>query len=580
MESFKESGLKPEILRAIADMGFERPTPVQAQTLPLLIDGSEDLIALAQTGTGKTAGFGLPLLQHIEPKNRDTQALILCPTRELCLQITGDLEAFAKYMPDVQVTAVYGGAPLSNQARALKNGAQIVVGTPGRVVDMISRGALILDRVQYFVLDEADEMLNMGFKDDLETIFEYMPAGKRTWLFSATMPPRVEGIAKRFMREAQRISLGKRNEGASTITHEYYMVHAKDRLEALTRILDLHRGFYGVIFCRTRVETTEIAQKLARRGYPAQALNGDLSQQQRDKVMGDFRSGALRMLVATDVAARGLDVEDLTHVINYILPDDLEVYVHRSGRTGRAGKKGTCISILHSREMSKVRDLERTVGKPFELKKVPSASEIGQYHVLKDSEVLIAADAKLKNLGNLPAQVHMLFAGMDREQIIDQWLKWSYMRHVKSDTGNDDINVEPGRQRQERTYDNDRSNRDRPGKPAFKGEARNGRFTDLEVNIGRMQNLKPNKLMGIINDMTGDTSIQFGRIDIFGDRTTIGVDSQRAQDVIRALDGTQFGSKKLRVSLAGGGNKGGGNEFRPRSPKPYTLNKKKFKNSR
>ncbi len=590
MKSFDESGLNPEILKAIADMGFTTPTPVQAQTLPILLSGDDDLVALAQTGTGKTAAFGLPMLNRVEQKNKDTQALILCPTRELCLQITNDLTSYAKYMPQVNITAIYGGAPIGVQARQLSKGSQIVVGTPGRVVDMISRGALIIDRVNCFVLDEADEMLNMGFKDDLETIFEYMPAEKNTWLFSATMPPRVDGIARRFMKDAKRVSLGKRNEGASTINHEYYMVHAKDRFEALSRMLDLHSEFYGVIFCRTRIETTEIAQKLARRGYPAQALNGDLSQQQRDKVMGDFRNGTLRMLVATDVAARGLDVDDLTHVINYILPDDLEVYVHRSGRTGRAGKSGTCISIVHSREGGKIRDLERTVGKPFELKKVPSASEIGQHHVIKDTKELLEADTKKKSLGTLPTEVYMLFEGLDRDQIIEQWLMWSYFRNVKSDTNNDDINLEPGRGGARREMDNNRSHRDRDSaRPRLKygeerprrndrndrgdrndryerndrndrgdrGEQRSERaprptaagFTDLEINIGRTHNLKPNKLMGIINDITGDTSIQFGRIDIFGDKTSIGVDSKRAKEIIQAMDGMQFGSKRLKVNV-------------------------------
>jgi len=608
MISFEESGLRPEILRAIAYMGFTAPTPVQAETLPMLHDEPSDLIALAQTGTGKTAGFGLPLLHHIDTSDKRTQALILCPTRELCLQITGDFEAFAKYIPNLYITAVYGGAPIGVQSRQLNKGSQIVVGTPGRVVNMISRGVLKLENIQWFVLDEADEMLNMGFKDDLETIFKQTPSEKRTWLFSATMPVRVESITKKYMNEPRRVSIGKRNEGAANISHDYYMVNAKDRFEALSRIIDMHPNFYGVIFCRTRIETTDIAQKLARKGYPAQALNGDMSQQQRDQVMGDFRKGNLRLLVATDVAARGLDVEDLTHVVNYNLPDDLEVYVHRSGRTGRAGKSGSCISILHGREKSRVRELEKVTGKQFNLLKVPTGNEIGRLHVVKQTEELLSIEAKLASMGPLPAEVHVLFEDLSREQIIDQWVKWSYRQNVKEDANNSDINIDPGRvsnrewedrrpgrggdrgsvrssdrnassdrgrggregARPARAYSTERENNRSSGgdrnsrserdytkardfdRPEEKPERRrsNANFTDLEINVGATQNIKPNRLMGLINEATGDNSIQFGRIDIKSDKTIIGVETSNAQMVSKALNGYQFGSRKLKVNKA------------------------------
>ncbi len=423
MISFESSGLKPEILRAIAEMGFENPTPVQAETLPLLHQEPTNLIALAQTGTGKTAGFGLPLIHQINPKNRDTQALILCPTRELCLQITQDFMDYMKYMDDVYVTAIYGGAPISNQARQLNKGSHIVVGTPGRVVDMISRGALKLENIQWFILDEADEMLNMGFQDDLETIFKETPKEKATWLFSATMPSRVESISKRYMKDAMRISVGKRNEGAANVSHEYYVVHARDRFEALRRIVGLHDEFYGVVFCRTRQETSDVSAKLISMGYPAEAISGALSQQQRDKVMKRFRTRQLKLLIATDVAARGIDVDDLTHVINYQLPDDPEVYVHRSGRTGRAGKSGIAVSIVHGREKGKIRELERMTGKQFELKQVPTIEDIGRGKVLAQAKDMLETKVKEKSVSFVLSEVYLMMEGLSREDIIEQFTK-------------------------------------------------------------------------------------------------------------------------------------------------------------
>jgi ATP-dependent RNA helicase DeaD len=604
MTSFEESGLRPEILRAIAEMGFTTPTPVQAETLPLLHQPSTDLIALAQTGTGKTAGFGLPVLHQIDLDDKRTQAIILCPTRELCLQITKDFEAFSKYMPNLFVTAVYGGAPIGVQSRQLNKGSQIVVGTPGRVVDMISRGVLKLDNIQWFVLDEADEMLNMGFKDDLETVFKEMPDDKMTWLFSATMPVRVESITKKYMKDPMRISIGKRNEGAANISHDYYMVSAKDRFEALSRIIDMHPEFYGVIFCRTRIETTDIAQKLARKGYPAQALNGDMSQAQRDQVMGNFRKGNLKLLVATDVAARGLDVDDLTHVINFNLPDDLEVYVHRSGRTGRAGKSGSSITIVHGREGGRIRDLEKITGKKFNLQQVPTGAEIGRLHVVKQTEELLDADVKASTMGPLPAEIHLLFEGLSREQIIDQWIQWSFRQNVREDANNSDINVSAGksspRDRNDRFERSDRGDRGdrrsgdtgrrtsrdgerRSERPSFersserpatdrgterrRGErdqvrARdfdrpvkrndNENFVEIEVNIGATQDMKPNRIMGLINEVTGDSSIKFGRIDIKDEKSFIGVEADYAKYVAKALDGLQFGSRKLKASFSDG----------------------------
>ncbi len=584
MSAFESAGLRPELLEAIAKLGFENPTPIQERTLALLNQPAADMIALAQTGTGKTAAFGLPLLQRIETGKRAVQALILCPTRELCLQIVNDIKDYARFMGGVDITAVYGGAPIDTQIRALRKGTHIVVGTPGRVVDMLSRGELRLGEIDFFVLDEADEMLNMGFKDDLEAIFEQTPEQKSTWLFSATMHPKVESIAERYMNNPEKISVGKRNEGNANIAHHYYVVQARDRFEALSRIVAAYDDMYGVVFCRTRTETTDIAERLSRKGYSAQAINGDLSQQQRDKVMGAFRKGHVKLLVATDVAARGLDVEELSHVVNYNLPDDPEVYVHRSGRTGRAGKTGICISILHSREQYRVRDLERITRQPFERREVPLLSEIAKYHVLAAADRFIAAKGKLVHMGDIPAVVYMKFEGLDREAIIEQWILTTYALQAHNEPGMpDDINAaatgkstkaakgrdtrdrEPRERDSRESYSGNREPReyDAPrGRRERSERDEPGAFTEVEINIGRQQFLKPNKIMGIINDVTGNKSINFGRIDIFEDKSFVGVESAHAKEVAEALDGMQFGSRKLTARVKVGGKPSGGGGYK------------------
>ena len=365
MKTFEELGVNEEIRRAIAELGFENPMPVQEEVIPYLLGNGNDVIALAQTGTGKTAAYGIPVLQKIDASRKETQALILSPTRELCLQITDDLNDFAKYIGGLHVAAVYGGASIETQIRTLRHGVQVIVATPGRLIDLMKRGVAKLDSVNNVVLDEADEMLNMGFSDSINEIFEGLPAARNTLLFSATMSREIEKIAKSYLNDYQEIVVGSRNEGAEKVNHIYYLVNARDKYLALKRIVDYYPRIFAIIFCRTKVETQEIADKLIRDGYNAEALHGDLSQQQRDLTMQKFRKHLTQFLVATDVAARGLDVEDLTHVINYGLPDDIESYTHRSGRTGRAGKKGTSISIIHTREKSKVRAIEKTIGKEF-----------------------------------------------------------------------------------------------------------------------------------------------------------------------------------------------------------------------
>jgi len=376
MITFKETGLNQDILKALDELGFENPTPIQEKTIPHLLSEEQDLIGFAQTGTGKTAAFGLPVIQKIDTDSKKTQAIILSPTRELCVQIAKDLDNYSKYTKGLSVAAVYGGASIDQQVRSLNKGAQIVVGTPGRTLDLIKRKKLKLSTVRFLILDEADEMLTMGFKDDLDAILEGTPDDKQTLLFSATMPKEIAAIAKKYMKDAIEISAGKKNIGAENVNHVYYMVNARDRYLALKRIADINPKIYGIVFCRTRRETKEVAEKLMADGYNADALHGDLSQAQRDYVMNRFRVKNLQLLVATDVAARGLDVTDLSHIINYNLPDDLEVYIHRSGRTGRAGKKGVCLTIIHSRETGKIKMIQKKVGKPFEHAPVPSGKEI------------------------------------------------------------------------------------------------------------------------------------------------------------------------------------------------------------
>ncbi|MEM9052766.1 MAG: DEAD/DEAH box helicase, partial [Bacteroidota bacterium] len=478
----------------------------------------------------------------------------LCPTRELCLQITKDLQDFAKYVENLYITPVYGGAPIGNQARFLNKGSQIVVGTPGRVVDMIRRDILKIEQISWFILDEADEMLNMGFKDDLETIFKETPKQKSTWLFSATMPPKVESIARKYMGPAKKISIGRRNEGAKNVTHEYYMVKASDRYEALKRLADAHPEFYGVVFCRTRRETNELATKLSKHGYPAQALNGDLSQAQRDSVMRNFRSRSLRMLVATDVAARGIDVDDLTHVINYTLPDDPEVYVHRSGRTGRAGKSGVCLSILHSRETRRLKEIEKMVGKKFELKKVPTMDEIIRGRVLGVGEDIHYANADHKDFENLRAEMDVLLAEMDREQLIGQLTRYALKSiEVETEKGGD-INVSASK-KQDRD-DRDRGNRrdrkergDRRERRDRDGGKTEAGFVTLEVNVGSRQELKPNRIMGVINELTGNDRIKFGRIEIDRERSSIDVEEKYATEVAMSLGGMNFSGRRVEVII-------------------------------
>ena len=500
MITFPELSLKPEILHAIAEMGFVNPTPVQAKAIPTILENDGDVIALAQTGTGKTAAFGLPIIERIDVNNLDTQCLILCPTRELCVQIAKELTNFSKYVEGLVVTAVYGGTPIQPQMQMLRRGAQIVVGTPGRTLDLVKRRALKVENIAWLALDEADEMLNMGFKEDLDEILTTTPATKRTLLFSATMPRTVEQMSRKYMNNTIKLELAKRNSGNRDVNHLYYMVPAKHRYAALKRIADVHPDIYSIVFCRTRQETKDISEKLVRDGYNADSLHGDLSQAQRDHVMGKFRSKSISLLVATDVAARGLDVTDLTHVINYNLPDDLEAYVHRSGRTGRAGKKGTSVAIVHSREGGRIRSLQKMLDTPFERAMVPSGSEVceKQLYNLIDNVKQTPVDQEM--IDPYMGAINEKLESLSRDELIKCFVSVEFNRFLDYYKGAEDINMDEDKRRETRERGSSR------------GQDEN--FSRMFINQGKLDNLNPTKLIGLINDTTGRRDIEIGKIDI------------------------------------------------------------------
>lgn len=442
MNTFQEMGLKKEVLSALDEMGFEKPTSIQAKAIPVIISSNQDFIGRAQTGTGKTGAFGISILNQLDLRSDHVQAIILCPTRELCLQITKEMQNFAKNMPSVKVVPVYGGSSMDTQVYALKNGAQIVVGTPGRTLDLVNRKKLKLEHLQWLVLDEADEMLSMGFKEDMDAILATTPEEKQTLLFSATLPPEIKRIVKTYMKNPIEVAAEKTQTGADNVTHHYYEVAARDRYVAIKRILDAHPDIYAIVFCRTRAETKEIAEKLSGEGYNSDALHGDLSQQQREYTMSRFRNKTLQLLIATDVAARGLDVNDLTHVINYNLPDDPDVYIHRSGRTGRAHRKGVSVTIIHSREHNRLRDVERRVGKPFEKKLVPTGKEICEkqlYHLVDKVENVEVDESQIASY--LPV-INSKLSWLDRDELIKRFMSIEFNQFLSYYKDSRDINLD------------------------------------------------------------------------------------------------------------------------------------------
>lgn len=549
VNNFNNIGLGDNILRAIEELGFETPTPVQAEVIPAILNTKDNIIALAQTGTGKTAAFGLPLLENTDTKAWATEGLILCPTRELCMQITKDLQNYSKFLPGMKITPVYGGADIRRQITALKEGVHIVVGTPGRVLDLIGRKILKVQQIKWLVLDEADEMLNMGFQEDMDTILAETPAEKRTLLFSATMPNPIRRLADKYMHQPLEITIGKRNESTTSVSHEFFMVNARDRYLALKRIADIHPGIYSIIFCRTRQETKDVAEKLIQDGYNADALHGDLSQAQRDHVMSRFRNKTLQMLVATDVAARGLDVSDLTHVINYNLPDDQDAYIHRSGRTGRAGKLGVSISIIHTREMGRIRELERITGAKFQRKMVPSGKDICEKQLFHLVDKMEHINVNEEQIDQYLKVIYKKLEWLSREDLIKKFVSLEFNRFLDYYKHATDINVKAEQRETRDTRPSGGSSRERPT-----GQRRErtmeADFARLFINLGSKNNLTPPKLIGLINDYGRSRRITIGKIDIQRNFSFFEIEAGAASKLINGFKGAGYEGTELEVNMA------------------------------
>jgi len=533
MNTFFETGLKREILDAIDGLGFINPTPIQDKAIPLLLETDDDIIAFAQTGTGKTAAFGLPAIHLTDVADKNTQTLVLAPTRELCLQITKDLTAYAKNIKGINILAIYGGSSIDTQIKALRKGAHIVVATPGRAKDLINRRRLVLTEIRRVVLDEADEMLTMGFKEDLDAILSQTPDEKQTLLFSATMSSDMARITKKYMHNPVELKVAKMNVGTKNVNHVLYMTSARNRFEALKRIIDVNPRIYSIVFCRTRRETTDIANKLSQAGYNADALNGDLSQSQRDDVMGRFREGHLQILVATDVAARGIDVNDLTHIINYNLPDDPEIYTHRSGRTGRAGKSGISIAIMHSKEHRKIRDIEKFSDIKFTKELIPTGEEICQaqlYTLVDKIDKINVNEAQIEPF--LP-NIYEMLADLSREELIKHFVSAEFNRFLSYYKNAQDINIDESQSRKERR------------------RGSNTNFSRLFINLGKKDKLTPARMLGVINEALDSSNVEIGKIDILGNFSFFEVDESSAKTLIEVLnDGFEFEGRAVSVELS------------------------------
>ena len=562
MKTFEELGVSGEIRKAIEEMGFVQPMPVQEEVIPYLLGNRNDVIALAQTGTGKTAAFGIPVLQRIAEKPRPQLgeigrgiplALVLAPTRELCLQIADDMRDFAKYLDGIHIEAVYGGASIEQQIRALRKGVQVIVATPGRLIDLMKRGVAQLDDVQNVVLDEADEMLNMGFQESIDAILEGVPENRNTLLFSATMSRDIERIAKGYLHDYKEIVVGSRNEGAEHVNHIYYMVNAKDKYLALKRLVDYYPRIFAIIFCRTKVETQEVADKLIKDGYNAEALHGDLSQQQRDLTMQKFRQHTVQLLVATDVAARGLDVDDLTHVINYGLPDDIENYTHRSGRTGRAGKKGTSISIVHSREKYKIRNIEREIGKQFEQGIIPSAEEICKKQLYKVMDQIVKADVDEEQIAPFMQDISRYFEYVDKDDLIKKIVSMEFGKFLAYYADAPEIGVvssKEGRSKEGRS----KELRSKEGRSRKQATPTSEGFTKLFINLGKKDGFYPGELMQFLNKhVHGHVSV--GHIDLLTTMSYFEVPEEDAERVIKYVNGQRYKNRDVRCNDADEGGK-------------------------
>ena len=547
MKTFEELGVNENIRRAIEELGFEHPMPVQEEVIPYLLGNKNDVIALAQTGTGKTAAFGLPLLQKVNAQDRATQAIVLSPTRELCVQIADDLKDFSKYIDGMHIVPVYGGADIRPQIRAIKHGTQVIVATPGRLVDLINRGVMELEKVNNVVLDEADEMLNMGFSDSINAIFEQLPEDRNTLLFSATMSREVEKVAKSYLHDYKEMVVGSRNEGAEHVNHIYYLVHSKDKYLALKRIVDFHPRIFAIIFCRTKAETQEVADKLIKDGYNAEALHGDLSQQQRDLTMQKFRQHTVQLLVATDVAARGLDVDDLTHVINYGLPDDIESYTHRSGRTGRAGKKGTSISIIHIKEKWKVRQIEKQIGKDFIDGELPKSEEICKKQLFKVMDDIMKTDVDEDQIAPYMADIMRQFEYVDKEDIIKKMVTVTFGRFLDYYQHAPEIE-KPVAGKGSRSERGERNTRGKVSNGRRQHVAEEG-FRRLFINLGKSDGFYPGEIMQYLNKHVHGRQ-EVGHIDLLQKFSYIEVPEDDAQKVMKALNGTMYKGREVRCNDA------------------------------
>ena len=549
MSTFLELGLKEPINKALTDLGYEKPTVIQEKAIPQIISSTSDLKAFAQTGTGKTAAFSLPILELLDDNSGNVQAIILSPTRELAVQIGNNVKDFCKYLPNIKVTTVYGGSSMEDQIRSLKRGSQIVVGTPGRTVDLIKRRALKLGNVKWLVLDEADEMLNMGFKDELDKVLEATPDTKQTLLFSATFPREVEAIARNYMTKPVEITSGEKNAGSENVSHEFYSVTERTRYPALKRIADLNPDIYAIIFCRTRRETQEVADNLIRDGYSADSLHGDLSQGQRDSVMGKFRKRTIKILVATDVAARGLDVTELTHVLNHKLPDQIENYTHRSGRTGRAGNKGISIVLVNGKEKGKLRQIERIIKKKFVEGKVPSGKEIVQNQLMNLIDKVQSTEVNESEMEEFLPSIYEKLESLDREELIKKFVSLEFNTMLKYYENSKDLN--------------DLSSRDNS-----RARTENENMTRFFINIGRKDNLNPGTLIGLINDQNIGDKVEIGSIDILDTFSFFEIDKNFEEKTLEAFASNQpdFEGRSVNIEItkkerSGGGRRGGRKSF-------------------
>lgn len=551
--SFEALGLNENIVNAISDLGFTEPTPIQQQAIPVLLSGTTDFVGLAQTGTGKTAAFGLPLLQLMNAADKFPQALIVCPTRELCLQITNDLVEFMKHSKGIMCEAVYGGASIMMQIRNLKRGVQIVVATPGRLIDLIERKAIDLQKVKYVVLDEADEMLNMGFRDDIDFVLKNTINRESIWLFSATMPPEVRAIAKNFMENPKEITVGKKNSGNININHQFFVAPAHSRYETLKRLIDFNPGMYGIIFTRTKADAQDISERLSKAGYEIEALHGDLTQQQRDRVMARFRTKALQLLIATDVAARGIDVDGITHVINYELPDDMEVYTHRSGRTGRAGKTGICLSICHSRETYKIRSLEKMVNAQFHKLDIPSGKDVCRKQFFHFMDKLISTDISNGDYETYLPDLMTKFENVSKEEVLQRVAALEFDHFLKYYENAEDLNAKDSARGRDRFDVKGKDDSSRKERTSF--NRRDNGYTRLFVNLGTKDGFYKASFLQFILDESNLKKEVLGKIDMRDMNSWIEIDHSNAASMIKAIDGKRYNNRTVRMNEADGGFK-------------------------